>query len=74
MTNGRKSSKLHMVHRYDVTSIIKLFAKPPDHVQAESSVRNDGQVLPHAQLLGREDALHGTKKEAVVFNLINTNN
>ena len=41
----------------------------PDHIDADSAVGDDGQVLPHPQLLRREDALDGAQKEAVMFNL-----
>jgi hypothetical protein len=45
-------------------------ASKPGHVQAQGSVRYDSQVLPHAQLLRREDALDGSKEKAVVFHLV----
>ena len=41
----------------------------PDHIDADSAVGDDGQVLPHPQLLRREDALDGAQEEAVMFNL-----
>ncbi len=41
----------------------------PDHVDPDSAIGDDGQVLPHPQLLRREDALDGAQEEAVMFNL-----
>ena len=58
-----------LVLSFLVTDEVQEVVNAPSHVQAEGAVRDDCQVLPHAKLLGREDALDGAKEEAVMFNL-----
>jgi hypothetical protein len=41
----------------------------PDHGGRQRAVRDDCQVLPHAQLLRRENAFDGAKEKAIVFHL-----